>query len=43
VIKSRFEGPWVGLRGMMKGDWKNKDLDQLIEEAKRSLFKVVET
>jgi len=43
VIKSRFEGPWVGLRGMMKGDWKNKDLDQLIEEAKRSLFKVAET
>lgn len=43
VIKSRFEGPWVGLRGMMKSDWKNKDLDKLIEEAKRSLFKVAET
>lgn len=43
VIKSRFEGPWVGLRGMMKSDWKNKDSDQLIEEAKRSLFKVAET
>ena len=43
VIKSGLEGPWVGLRGMMKSDWKDKNLDQLIEEAKKSLFKVTET
>jgi len=38
VIKSSLEGPWVGLRGMMTDDWKDRDLDQLIEEAKKSLF-----
>ena len=43
LIKPRFEGPWIGLRGMMRKDWKNKDLDRLIEEAKKSLFKAVET
>ena len=43
LIKPSFEGPWIGLRGMMKTDWKNVDLDQLIEEAKKSLFKFEET
>lgn len=33
------KGPWTSLRGMMKDSWKNVDLDMLIEEAKRSLFK----
>jgi AbrB family looped-hinge helix DNA binding protein len=40
LIKPSFEGPWTGLRGMMKTEWKDLDLDQLIEEAKRSVFKV---
>lgn len=43
LIKPRVEGPWIGLRGIMREDWKDKDLDQVIEEAKRSLFKSVET
>jgi AbrB family looped-hinge helix DNA binding protein len=43
LIKSYLEGPWTGLRGMMKKDWKDKNLDQLIEEAKKSLFRGVET
>ena len=43
LIKSSLEGPWTGLRGMMTSSWKSKDLDQLIEEAKKSLFKVRET
>jgi AbrB family looped-hinge helix DNA binding protein len=42
LIKPRLEAPWIGLRGMMRRDWKDKSLDQLIEEAKRSLFKAVE-
>jgi len=40
LIKPSFEGPWTGLRGMMKTEWEDLDLDQLIEEAKRSVFKV---
>lgn len=40
IIKPRLEAPWEGLRGMMREQWKNKDLDALIEAAKRSLFKV---
>lgn len=40
LIKSSLEGPWVGLRGMMRGVWGGTDLDKLIEEAKKSLFKV---
>jgi len=43
LIKSYLEGPWVGLRGMMKEDWKGENLDKLIEEAKKSLFRAVET
>lgn len=42
LIKPNFEGPWTGLRGMMKTDWKNLDLDQLIQEAKKSIFKIEE-
>jgi AbrB family looped-hinge helix DNA binding protein len=40
LIKPSFEGPWTGLRGMMKTQWSDLDLDRLIEEAKRSVFKV---
>ncbi|NIQ06345.1 MAG: AbrB/MazE/SpoVT family DNA-binding domain-containing protein [Candidatus Korarchaeota archaeon] len=40
IIKPRLEAPWDGLRGMMREQWRNKDLDALIEAAKRSLFKV---
>jgi AbrB family looped-hinge helix DNA binding protein len=40
LIKPSSEGPWVGLRGMMKDVWGDADLDKLIGEAKRSLFKV---
>ena len=43
LIKSYLEGPWVGLRGMMKEYWKGENLDKLIEEAKKSLFRAVET
>jgi len=43
LIKSSLEGPWTGLRGMMTSSWKNKDLEQLIEDAKKSLFKATET
>lgn len=43
LIRPNFEGPWIGLRGMMKTDWKNRDLDQLIQEAKKSIFKFEET
>lgn len=43
LIKSHHEGPWIGLRGMMKKDWKNRDLDELIKGAKKSLFKAMET
>lgn len=32
--------PFTGLRGLMKHDWKKYDLDELLEPAKRSLFKV---
>lgn len=40
IIKPRLEAPWDGLRGMMRDQWRNKDLDALIKAAKRSLFKV---
>ncbi len=40
IIKPLLEGPWVGLRGLMREEWRGLDLDELIEEAKRSLFKV---
>lgn len=43
LIKPKFEGPWIGLRGMMKTEWMNQDLDQLIREAKKSIFKTEET
>lgn len=42
VIKPGLERPWVGLRGMMKSEWGDKDPHRLIEEAKGSLFKVAE-
>lgn len=42
LISSSLEGPWAGLRGMMKDAWAGVDLDRLIGEAKKSLFKVVE-
>jgi len=40
LIKSSLEVPWTGLRGMMKTEWKDQNLDQLIEEAKKSLFRL---
>jgi AbrB family looped-hinge helix DNA binding protein len=43
LIKSILEPPWNGLRGLMKTDWKDQDLNQLIKEAKKSLFKFEET
>ncbi|MBA7492499.1 hypothetical protein ES702_03049 [subsurface metagenome] len=36
VIKSGFERPWIGLRGMMREDWKGKSLDQIIEGARKN-------
>lgn len=42
LLKSGLEGPWTGLRGMMKDNWRGEDLDRLIEEAKKSLFKIGE-
>ena len=32
--------PFTGLRGLMRSEWKKRNLDELIGEAKRSLFKV---
>lgn len=32
--------PFRDLRGLMRAEWKKRDLDKLVEEAKRSLFKV---
>lgn len=32
--------PFADLRGLMRDEWKKRDLDKLVEEAKRSLFKV---
>lgn len=40
LLKPSSEGPWVGLRGMMKADLSGVDIDRLILEAKRSLFGV---
>ena len=42
LLKSGLEGPWTGLRGIMKDDWRGEDLDRLIAEAKKSLFKITE-
>lgn len=39
LIKPGLEGPWIGLRGMMRKGWKGVELDVLIEEARKSLFK----
>lgn len=36
LIKLGFERPWIGLRGMMRHDWKGKSLDKLIEEARKN-------
>ena len=41
MIKPYLEGPSIGLRGMLKRKWANVDVEQLIEEAKKSLFKGV--
>jgi len=38
LIKSGFERPWIGLRGMMRQYWKGKSLNKLIEEAKENVF-----
>ena len=43
LLKASLEGPWTGLRGMMKKDWKDQDLDQLIKEARKTLFRFEET
>lgn len=43
LLKLSLEGPWNGLRGLMKRDWRGQDLDQLIKEAERALFKLEET
>jgi len=32
--------PFTSLRGLMKNEWKKHDVNELIEQAKRSLFKV---
>jgi AbrB family looped-hinge helix DNA binding protein len=40
IIKPRSRGPWNGIRGMMAEEWRDADLDQLILEARKSLFKV---
>lgn len=42
LLKSTLEKPWTGLRGLMKREWRNADLDSLIEKAKKSLFKIEE-
>ncbi len=39
LLKPRFEKPWAGLRGLMKVEWGSLDLDSLVEEAKRAIFK----
>ncbi len=32
----------TGLRGLMRKEWKKRNVDELIDQAKRSLFKVWE-
>lgn len=39
LLKPGFEKPWAGLRGLMKVEWGSLNLDSLIEEAKRTVFK----
>lgn len=39
LLKPSLDRPWSGLKGMMKKEWVNADLDSLIEEAKRTVFK----
>lgn len=39
LLKSGFEKPWTGLRGLMKVEWGSLDLDSLIKEAKSAVFK----
>ena len=40
LIKPSLEGPWTGLRGMMREELSTVDIDRLILEAKKSLFGV---
>ncbi len=40
ILMPETGAPFRGLRGMMKNEWKKRDLDKLIEEAKGTLFKV---
>ena len=38
LIRPRFQRPWSGLRGLIKGTLTIEELDHLLEEAKRSLL-----
>ena len=40
VLRPETGVPFTGLRGLMRSEWKKRNLDELIEQAKRSLFKV---
>lgn len=40
VLVPETVAPFTALRGLMRNEWKKRDLEELIEGAKRSLFKV---
>jgi len=40
VLMPETGTPFASLRGLMRKEWKKRNLDELIEEAKRSLLKV---
>ncbi len=40
VLMPETGAPFTGLRGLMRKEWKKRNVDELIDQAKRSLFKV---
>lgn len=38
MIKMGLKPPWTGLRGLME-EWRGIDLDRLIHQARKSMFK----
>lgn len=40
VLIPETGAPFTSLRGLMRNEWKKHDVNELIEQSKRSLFKV---
>ncbi|MGH9878654.1 MAG: AbrB/MazE/SpoVT family DNA-binding domain-containing protein [Nitrososphaerales archaeon] len=40
ILTTETGAPFTELRGLMRTEWKKRNLDGLVEEARRSLFKV---